>query len=280
MEEDNEQVTIRKIPTKSAYRRVREHLGNVTRSIQTYEWAEALYYTWELKAAIQECIAPRGLDSKELIRQLVYLEGEIKTRRINEYFRSENCRQQLDKIVNMLPDYGIYLGQCIPEHEGDSDPIEPLEYFNDWMDTLNVYFVEQDIGREEMLSMLRHLRQAVNAYQAQEKEMALLKKHLLTTIHTTIGEMNAVNLEKPGKATFKDFARSMSMMHSALNGFLLSRDDSVYRQLFLREVLGEDIGGCPAEYMAGLEENTEFREEIKQLITEVIEEHKADDKVE
>lgn len=265
----------------SAYQLVREHLRLVSRYIQQYDWENALHYARKLKASIQEYVAPTGLDSKHLMKQLVLLETQICTVRRTPHYRAENSREQLDKIVNMLPDYGLYLRQHIEgDGEEESDPLDIMYRLNASLDNLSLHFTEQSLGKEEMNASLKQLRRAVSRYQPQGKEMAVLRRHLLSCISDTVGEMNSVNTENPGKMTFQSFSRSAAELQHALNGFLLARDDPIHRQLFLKEVMEHEAGeeeDTAADYYASLTEDSEVREAFRQLFDEFMDEREDED---
>lgn len=92
--------------------------------------------------------------------------------------------------------------------------------------------------------------------------------------------MNAVNLEQPGKLTFKKFAETAAEMHHVLNGFLLALDDPLYRRQLLQEIRErkeEKEEGDGTDYVAELGEDQEVRDALKDLIAEVMDERQSED---
>lgn len=261
----------------SAYQLVREHLRHLSRNIQAYDFRAALDHCREFRGAVQEYITPLGLDTSDLMKLMRHLECDIINGAVSEYLKAKQCTERLNEIVNMLPDYGLYLGQHIGgSGDGEGDPLDIMYHLNASLDNLSLHFTEQSIGKEEMNAALKQLQQAVNSYTTESKEMTILRRYLLRCISDTMGEMNSVNLEQPGKMTFQRFSRSAAELQHALNDFLLSRDNPLYRQVFLKDVMDHATGGdeeTAADYYASLSDDSELREAFRQLFDEFMDEH-------
>jgi len=267
----------------SSYRLIRYHLQTLAADIEAEDWSKAGKDLQSLEQAVSMEISPTGQDAGDLHELFFNAQYQIENPSgllgYNPYIQKEVCREEVSKIVNKLTEYGIYLGQKIKvDGQSQDELLHTLRYFNGHINTLAVRFVEEDMGKEQMLGALRQLQHTVSQYRVDGQDMTTLKRHLLHSINDTLGEMNAVNLEQPGKLTFQNFARSAASLQHALNAFLLAREDPIYRRQVLEEMQERGKGekeGEEREYNTAFEENMELREALKALIDEVLDERES-----
>ncbi|MEA2055089.1 MAG: hypothetical protein U9O96_08320 [Candidatus Thermoplasmatota archaeon] len=278
--------TIHEEPIKrvSPYRLTRQGQENLAASIEGEDWDKAIKDLIFFEQAVSMATCKTGKDTNKLHELFFELSNLLKNpfslwgHAPNTYMKKKSCREALQKIVNKLSDYGIFMGQQISlEGKTQEELLDILKYLNHNIDAISVRFCEQDASKEETLGALKQLLDGVSKYSVKEKELTTLKMHLLEKITTTIGEMNSVNLETPGKLTFKNFAVASAEMQHALNNFLIAIDNPLYRIQLLEEMKlkhvkkksEEDDG---TDYPQLLKENTELRNAIKEIVSEVLEE--------
>jgi len=251
MAHDRSQATRVTVNKPSLIRLIKSSLQDLIGHIEGEEWEEANKSLMDFTKFVQMRIGMTGQDTKELHDDINWL-GVIIRDPYDSWggyigtMKRASCREKLDVIVKMLAGFGVYIGQTlILEEKTQENLLGLLHQFNDILDTLSVQFVEQDIGKEELLGVLKQLRQAASTYPISDNNLILLQRRLLRSINDTLAAMNAVNVEQPGKLTFKDFAYASANMQYMLNDFLLALDDPRYRQQALQDIADhEDDSDC------------------------------------
>ncbi len=216
----------------STYEQVQESLKLLTRYLGKHKFDYALYFCREFSSTVQQYLVNTGMDFSDVTDTIDHLQMDIINQKRSEYLKRRKCMSRLNEIVNMLPDYGLYLGQHISgTADTDEERIKNIHSMRRQLDAIITRFSDGDATKQELKSIIDNLKQNVSGLtlgsmdKEEKKDMYRVISRLLDYIDTVRSIADKMP-KKIGRANIKseidDFTRACTHMNIWITRLILA----------------------------------------------------------